>query len=223
MYASRVGMSMVEVLVTATILTIAIGSLMSVFGQQFLARRSIDDQRAATTLVRSVATRLQSARWDYLGTPNMPWTYGRYQNTSHPTHPPLTWNAVAVNDNLQLQGLVDVDLNLKDLKVYIEWYRGVDATDSAGLPVAGQLGLLSQAGLTSARDFRVGTFVVGIPTQIKPGYWLVTTVGANWDPTSSTAPTECVGNDPLAARIVVSWTSKDRGPTQVELFTARSP
>ena len=222
-HASRVGMSMVEVLVTATILTIAIGSLMGVFGQQYLARRAIDDQRAATTLLRSVATRIQSARWDYLGTTNMPWSYGRYQNTTHPTHPPLTWDAVDVNDNLLFQGLVDVDLNLKDLKVYVEWYRGVDATDSAGLPVAGQLGLLSQVGLTNARDFRAGAFVSGTPTQVKSGYWLVTTVGSNWDPTSSTAPTECVGGDPLAARIVVTWTSKDRGPTQVELLTARSP
>jgi hypothetical protein len=217
---SRWGMTMVEVSIALAILTIAIGSLVSFAGTQSMARSSTEGQTQAAELARALSERLQSARWEWLGTNRLPWSYGRYVDGSG--HGPMTLTDTDSADNLRTLGLVPRQLDLPNLQVYFEWYRGLDALDDAGLAIATEPGVLS-SGATTTGAFR--SLVRVDPADNLSAFKTVyrpALDGASWTPGGLDSPTAFVqAGMPLVARIVVRW-GLDSVRT-IEVITARSP
>ncbi len=234
----RSGMSLMEVIVAIAILSVTLSGVVGLIGNQSVNMQQADYRRLASDVAQSLSLRIRTARWEWLGTDRLPWSYGRYVDGSG--HPAMRYNALAhglsADDDLVTTGVVPADLQIRNLHLWVEWYRAVDATDSAGIPVAGEDGLFDE-GATSSKAFRAFTVVdpsdpfSSIQTRFRPSL-----DGTAWNPAGTTAlANSVVDGHPLAARLVLAWGEpEDRNgdgdfddprelSERLELYIARTP
>lgn len=200
----RLGFTILEVMVALGLLGTTAGMLITVVGQQNMAIDATEQRREASYLAESLAQRISTARWEWLGTDRLPWSYGRYTDGSG--HPPMSLQASNADDNLLQLGLLPGPSRADNLHVWVEWYRAIDATSDSGILIAGEEGLLDVTATTTdefRKNIRQDTTNPESPihTRFRPG-----TGGLSWPPGGTSALSAYViEGQPLAAHIVVSW------------------
>lgn len=228
------GFSLVEVMITIGLLTVALGAMVEIMGNQS-QRRSLDEsQVAAASIATQLAERIQSARWEWLGTERLPWSYGRYivrQGTAG-ARPPMTFAAATAEDDLATQGLLPKGVMQTGtevgLEVFVEWYRGLDAPADSGVVSPGVF--TATDGITTTTDFRKRIQVgeePGLDAPVKAVYRTIDSGSGPWNPDQDLSPTTYIDtSEPLAARIIVRW-AEQKGtfsmPGSIVLWVARSP
>ena len=228
------GFSLVEVMITIGLLTITLGAMVEILGNQGQRRRLDESQVAAASIGAQVSERILTARWDWLGTERLPWSYGRYlslQGTSG-ARPPMTFNAAAAQDNLVTQNLLPKGIlqtgSEQGLEVYVEWYRGLDAPTDSGVTSPGVFSATNA--ITTTTAFRSTLQVDGALAQdapVKTAYRVIDKGAGPWDPAAGVSPTAYVDTgEPLVARIIVRWVAQTgvfSAPGSIVLWVARSP
>lgn len=219
------GFTLVEVIMAIGILTVAIGGIISYTGSLHQRARLSESQSAGAAVAKALAERLQGARWEWLGTSRLPWSYGRYLSSSIASHPPMTLTGTG-DDNLSELGFTLAGVGGENMAVYLEYYRGIDLTDANGNAIAGFPGIYSEATLTRASDF--GKTFLAVPNDqtspIANAYWLRLEDGSTYAASGTQSPTALVQeNAPLGVRIIVTWVVNNgvfKTPTSCVLFTA---
>jgi type II secretory pathway pseudopilin PulG len=228
------GFSLVEVMITIGLLTVALGAMVEIMGNQSQRRRLDESQVAAASIAAQVAERIQSARWEWLGTERQPWSYGRYldlQGTAG-ARPPMTYSAADPENDLETQGLLPKGVlqtgTEVGLEVYIEWYRGLDAPADSGIVSPGVF--TATDGIDATTAFRTTIQVDGKLAQDAPvnaQYRRIDSGTGVWNPDLDLSPTTFItDSEPLAARIIVRWAAQKGTfsmPGSIVLWVARSP
>lgn len=232
------GMSLMEVIIAIAILSVTLSGVIGLIGNQSVNMQQADYRRLASEVAQSLSQRIRTSRWDWLGTDRLPWSYGRYVGGAG--HPAMRYNAIAhglsASDDLVATGVVPPDVQIRNLHVWVEWYRAVDATDDSGNAIPGEDGLFDE-GETSSAAFRTATRVTPadpespIQSRFRPSL-----DGLAWNPAGTTALSGfVVDGDPLAARLVLAWGEpQDRNgdgdfddagelSERLELFVGRTP
>ena len=215
-------------MITVGLLTVALGSMIEIMGNLGQRRRLDESQLAAASIAAQLAERIQSARWEWLGTERLPWSYGRYivrQGTAG-ARPPMTVTAPIAEDDLATQGLLpkgDLYGAEAGLEVFVEWYRGLDAPADSGVVSPGVF--TATDGITTTTDFRTRIQVGGEPgldAPVKAVYRTIDSGSGPWNPDQNLSPTTYIDTrEPLVARIIVRWTAPM--PGSIVHWVARSP
>lgn len=229
----RTGFTIVEVMIALMILSVAMAGLVGHLVNQAHMRTTIATASTAEGIVRGMVERVTSAPWERLGTSQAPWSLPRFRET--PTSP--AGRAPLTETDLRSLGIIERTSKLENIHVYVEYYRAVNAKDSEGNPIAGQVGVMdymSANGATDSTDFR-STML------IRPEDWRYGVksdfVFTGWTHASDTSGiANRVGdNDPIIVRVILTWSDpllpRDKSrpgelPNEdrsVELFTAKKP
>lgn len=205
----RQGFSLVEVLIALSVMAVGILALMSSIGALHSSRNTAADANRVHALVQTISERLASLPWDTLGNrdnPTAPWSQSRSAGmaislvNSHTSYnrPPLTENAVLDEDNLLKQGLLSQPARVRNLRVYIEYYRAlqISAAPAPTAPILAGPGLMdgSAAGLPRY------TTPQGMNTAIRSAAIRTATRLSSNNPTTIIRT-----NDPIAIRVVAFW------------------
>lgn len=206
-----VGLSIVEVLIALSIISVGILALLSSISTLSSSRNAVDSDIQVQMLVRGIAERIQSENWTTLGSDapgltSAPWSVMRCFNV--PVHtgpsdtsfnnPPLTQSATAAADNLLSQRFLTHPLPQRNLRVFVEYYRALDIPASATLPAP----ILSGPGLMDgsvASLTRYASADASISAFRNPSYRTLTRLLSN-RPTAIIRP-----SDPLLIRIMAVW------------------
>lgn len=247
MPAMRGGFSLVEVVITLSVLVVA---LLLIVGQQanvLALQRSTRDAAQVDRLLQALVERFHAVPATHVATELAPWSVARYEQVDPATgsHRPLgqstrgrdpltvaartaTGDPVAPGDHLVQLGLVAGTDVPADLRVYVEYYRALDWVDGAG---AVQEGLLDEGAATPAA-FRTAAYVD--PARPERGIRARFDL-ENWNPSDTSAGNNpwqrglVPAEHPLLIRLVAVWEDADPDPLiyrprqRRELFTAKVP
>jgi type II secretory pathway pseudopilin PulG len=232
----RIGMSLVEVTITIVLLTVALGAMVQIMGEQYQRRRIDETRAAANTIAQQLSERILTARWEWLATDRLPWSFGRYLDLQGVggARPPMTVRAADPEDDLAVQDLLPPTLaeagGDSNIEVFIEWYRGYDAPADSGIVSRGAL--TAAEGVTSTRDFhRAVHFNDLLPPEspVEPAFREIRGPANDvWSHAGTVSPTAyLVDTEPLLARIIVRWNSSAgglvTGRQSLVLWIARTP
>ena len=145
-YAAVRAFTIMEVMVSLTILAVGISAILSNMFTLKLARDATRDAAIVENLANELIERFSGARWEALGTPVIKWSIHRPYSTS--VGNPLTDKDDGSDNSLIALGILRQPTGMKDLRVYIDYYRGMRELDAAGLPIVGKSGLMDGEGST---------------------------------------------------------------------------
>lgn len=232
---SRRGFTIVETLIALSVMVVGILALMGAIGNLNQSRTTVDDELRIQALTRSILERLASLPWSDLGgnstASTAQWSHARFLGMAVSTsdtaycQPPLTATAAEPENNFIAQQLATQSVPVKNLRIFIEYYRGLDipATPAPTAPIVAGPGLMdgSAAGLakyTSSSQFSA---------CFRNSAQRLSTRLASANPT-----TLIRSGDPLVIRVIAVW--DDNGITNdgngdgydddsryIEFFTAR--
>lgn len=225
-------MSLIEVMLALSVLTIGIFASMSHFATLSNMRRMASEANTARAIVSALAERFQGSRWDMIGTDNAYWSLPRLEPgavaASAIANEPLMDDAFVPTSErdergLQRLGLLQTASGLTDLRVYVEFYRALTSRNEDGEVDATKPGVMDgEVGgidYTDAshfqRMYRFDQRWSDVPAGEQSA---ITARRTSVRLDTGTAPTVQVGeHDPIAIRILATW--GERG--QYSLFTAR--
>jgi prepilin-type N-terminal cleavage/methylation domain-containing protein len=140
----RRAFSLIEVMVAIALLTIAMSGLIGAIANLSHWDRAERDVSQVQLLAQVMAERIQGGTWANLGQTIEPWSWHRREvprpGRPAPVVPPLTetdTTAMVINgqsvqvNNLVALGILAAPTGLRNLKVYLEYYRS-DAVSAAG-------------------------------------------------------------------------------------------
>lgn len=200
----RWAFSMIEVMVAVAILATVMTILASNLYTLNNARINMKERAVAREIARLMSERIQSENFAQLGTSNttLGWSWHR-RLTPRPglgaaVNPPLTEDAALPENNLINQGLLQQRSEIRNLSVYLEYYR--DTTLMQAM-------VASAAPATTWREISTSTgSYAGSHAYILP----------------ETNPLGSSANDPfIMMRIIVSWSAHIGGTQQLELVVAK--
>lgn len=240
------GFSLIEVVITLTILVVA---LLLVVGEQanvLTLQRTTRDQAQVERVLQGLIHRFHAAPALSLATDLAPWSIARYEQVegSPPSHRPLGQSArgrdpltvasrtargdpVAAQDHLVQLGLCASTDVPPDLRIYVEYYRAVNHIDS----IAQHYGIFD-SGARSEAEFRAAVYVDPARPElgIQPRFAI-----AGWQPADTSASNNpwqrglVPREHPLLIRLIAVWGDADPHPQiyrpqqRRELFTAKLP
>lgn len=238
---AALGMSLLEVMLAMSILAVGLLAAISQFSILRGTRQMASDNTIAANVANAIAERLIGMRSELIGTSSAPWSAARTEpNTgdANPTLPliddtdgpgflpdgpddPVTGRSAR---GLQTLGLYPQATGLANLRVYIEYYRAVNAIRDDGTADPTRPGLMDEEDYTytgGTADFRTRFYFdipqADIPTTALPG---IVTNRTNYRLDPAQPPFSSVGQyDPVAIRIFLTWGNRQH----LSLITARSP
>ncbi len=216
---SRSGFSLIEVMIALSVL---VGALLVTVGNMVNVTNLQKQNAELTSMSRvqqSVTDRINATDPLDLGTVDAPWSIARYENGAGYS-PAITSSPPMTSADLVSMGVAPAGFNLKDLKVYFEYWRMIDFTD----PDTGviQPGVLNDSQLT-AQAFKTFMYKdASKPAEgLKDGFHPMNT-STNNSPFSVRKAVDVT--HPLLIRVIATWDEDATGPRQRrEIFTARSP
>lgn len=234
---SRTAMSLLEIMMALSVLTVGIFASMSHFGTLSALRKQATEINAAHTIVAALAERFQGCRWDVIGSSAVPWSLPRPEpgavTGAAIANPPLMDDVNMTAADRPLRGLQTLGLaqgasGLPELRIYVEFFRSLTARNDAGDADLTRPGIMDRepGGVTYSGidDFRtkyafetrwgnIGSLNDQATTQTS-----VATNRKTYRLDTASVPTSQVGdNDPITIRILATW--GDRG--QFAVLTAR--
>lgn len=129
----RQAFSMIEVMVAVAVLATVMTILASNLYTLNNARTTMKERAVAQEVGRLMSERIQSENFNRLGTSDasMAWSLHRrltpWPGNSTPANPPMTEDGLPEN-NLITQGLLQQRSGVRDLRVYLEYYRNTALT-----------------------------------------------------------------------------------------------
>ena len=145
-YAAIRAFTIMEVMISLTILAVGISAILSNMFTLKSARDAARDAAIVENLANELVERFSGARWEALGTPAIKWSLHRPFSAS--VGNPLTDKDDGSDNSLITLGILRQPTGMKDLRVYIDYYRGMTELDAAGLPIVGKSGLMDGEGST---------------------------------------------------------------------------
>lgn len=213
----RLGMSLVEAIIAVAVLATGICGALSMIDVMSKARRQVSEEEQVQKLVQSVVARLQTESWTSLGTSSTAaatatgsvYSAPRFFNLAAGGNgPPLTETATNPRDNLVALGFIPKPTGVRNLAIYIEYYRAVTFNGNPGLMDR----TYAQVG-----DFRTwfqnssnrATVRIGPPT-------------ASFPPTAAwfTEGGYIGEDDPVSIRVFATW--GDAASRKMEVFLSRN-
>ena len=146
-HALSSGLTIIEVMISMAVLAVGISAILSHMFTLKSVRDASRDAAIIENLVNEMVERFTGARWEVLGTPAVGWSIHRPYSVSAIGNPLTDLNDGSAN-SLVTMGILRQSTGMKNLKVYVDYYRGMTEYDSAGLPIAGKLGLMDGEGTT---------------------------------------------------------------------------
>lgn len=193
----RSGLSLVEVMCAIVVISVA---LLAALGQMQIVNTSSDiaSQHARIQEVaHSLLDRIVGSDPAKLGGPEIPWSTPRYEDTVTGNNPPLD-ESNGAND-LQTLGVIQQKSGLPNLKIYVEYYRGLEEPSGA-TTVPGVMDTV----FTDAHDFSVKFQNLTFRT----------------DRRLKTAPpiiSQVAAENPVVIRLIITWNPKQR----IELYAVK--
>lgn len=206
----RAGMTIMEIMMAFAIIAIAITSILGNMANLNSTRKEAPDVVAVNQVLFSLVDRLQAAHEDQIG--SAPWAQYRFQDL--PVVPggnsgPLV--ETAGDDSLIAAGLLSKPLGL-NLRVYVEFYRGVTRLDDSGVPIPSEPGLMDGEDTTYTTPAGFKAKLASATERAR--FRLSTTEGA-WNQVGE--------NDPLVIRVIAVYClpSEPDRDRSLELITGR--
>lgn len=210
----RIGFSLVEVMLAVTILAIGLSVLLSDFLSSFRARDFAQEQFEAQEVSRTVLNRLLGAPTAFLGVE--PWAVARPRGGT-----PLTVSGTgSAADDLVLMGIRSEPAAIQDLRIYVEYYRGIQSIDpSSGAPTVLN-GVLDSYADGDPPELSISNFA-GYTVNSTTG--AITAIADAWTDSRALDPTrppavQVPQTTPVVIRIIAIW---GRGAQRLELHGAR--
>jgi hypothetical protein len=207
-----------------TILAIGLLAVVGQVGTLDSNRRSTQDTQEAQALLRTITERIATAQWESLRGDTQPWTYARLTPDSDGTIPPIappeasaatdplepmTTGAVLPGNDLVKQGLLNRNVTLRNVQVFLEYYRSISwfdvgdthpvQLDGSGRPKYGLLCEGNPSKPATPAEFRA---LINTPST-RLIYLL------NQSPSAEFAGSDPSGMDhhfdPVLVRIIITW------------------
>jgi prepilin-type N-terminal cleavage/methylation domain-containing protein len=205
----RQGLSLIEVMIAVTVLTV---TLLSIIGHQYTLNnlRSQSLKRALRTVaVNNLVNLVDGSNWDELGRAERPWSMSRLQAGGSTNSPFQLTDLVGLGivsvETGHFKGGTPVDPASGDLRFYVEYYRSTANTDSSLNPIPTQPGLLD-AQQTSPSGFRSAFASTAAACRILPNPNLGLVDG-----------TQITAGNPVLVRLAVTEVDPDTG-TQRQVY-----
>ena len=193
----RAGMSLVEVMCAMVVISVA---LLAAIGQMQIVNTSSDiaNQHARIQEVaHSLLDRIVGSDPANLGGAAIPWSQPRYEDTVTGNNPPLDESGGA--DDLKVLGVIQQSSGLPSLKIYVEYYRGLEEP----LGATTVPGVMDTA-FIDAHDFTVKFQDLTFRTDRR---------------LSTTPPiiSQVVAENPVVIRLIIIWDPNQR----IELYAVK--
>jgi len=199
---------MIEVMIALTVLAVAITAILGNYQVLNSARTDTAARGAVSEIGRAILDRITAGDLRALGAETpiggvvaQPWSLVRSEDLPA-LRPPLTQNAADPADDLITQGLIPGPVPVEGLRVYIEYYRGLQVLDiSTGAVLFS--GVLDE-NYVARGDFRAAF--------ANPGWRDARRLATNQAPIGQVAE-----DDPVVIRIVITWGFNQR----LEFYTTK--
>ena len=206
---ARAGLSLIEVMIAVTVLTV---TLLSIIGHQYtlnnLRAQSLTRAMQAVA-VNNLVNLVDGSNWDELGRAERPWSLSRLQ-AGGSTNPPLQladlvgFGIVSVETG-HFKGGTQIDPASGNLRFFLEYYRSTANLDSSLNPIPTQPGLLDTQ-QTSPGGFRSAFASTAAACRIVPDPSLGLVDG-----------TQITAGNPVLVRLAVTAVEPDTG-TQRQVY-----
>lgn len=196
---ARVGMSLVEVMCALSVITVA---LLAALGQMQVVNSTADnaaDHARIQEIGHSLLDRIVGADPMKLATNELAWSLPRYEDVVVGNNPPLTQTTAIAQDNIITQQLSQQGVGLRNLAIYVEYYRGLEEPNGAGTVPGVMDGTYANSG-DFTTQFRAATY----------------RAARRLDP-AQTVMTQVVAENPVVIRLIMTWDPGQR----LELFAAK--
>lgn len=226
----RLAMSLLEVMIALSVLTIGIFASLSHFMTLSSMRKQTGEIATARNIVAALAERFQGCRWEVVGVSTAPWSLPRAEPGSVTTvaNDPMMDDASLSAADRPLRGLQSLGLaqeasNLPDLRVYVEYYRALTILDESGNADTTKPGIMDRepGGTTYANadafesSYHFESRWDGLPVTLAA---TTAAARATYRLAATALPTAQVGeNDPVCIRILATWGQSGH----FAVFTAR--
>lgn len=141
------GFTIIEVMISLAILAVGVAAILT----HMFTLKSVRDASRDAAIVENVANelieRFSGARWEVLGTTSVVWSVHRPYTILAVGNPLTDTNDGSINSLVTI-GVLKQPTGMKDLRVYIDYYRAMSEVDTAGLPIPGQMGLMDGEDVT---------------------------------------------------------------------------
>lgn len=205
----RAGMTIMEIMVAFAIIAIAIVSILGNMANLSSARKEAPDVVAVNQVLFSLVDRLQAAHEDQIG--SAAWAKYRYRDLSVAGGNLGPLVETAGDDSLITAGLLSKPLGL-NLRVYVEFYRGVTRLDDNGVPITSEPGLMDGEDATYTTP---AGFKAKLASATERARFRLSTTDSAWNQVGS--------NDPLVIRVIAVYClpSEPDRDRSLELITGR--
>lgn len=200
----RWAFSMIEVMVAVAILATVMTILASNLYTLNNVRINMKERAVAREIARLMSERIQSENFSQLGTSNttLGWSWHRrltpIPGSAVAVNPPLTEDAALPENNLINQGLLQQRSEIRDLSVFLEYYRNTT---------------LMQAMVTAADPATTWREISNSTGTYASSHAFIL---------PETNPLGGSANDPfIMMRIIVRWSAHIGGTQQLELVVAK--
>lgn len=138
--------TLLEVLMSLTILAVGILAVLGHIATLHSVREAAERSTAVENFANEMMERIVGGRWEILGTTDAPWTLARpYYLPPAGSNPPMSDDATIAPlpvNNLITMGITRSGVGLRNLRVYVDYYRAVADLDDAKVAIPGREGLM---------------------------------------------------------------------------------
>lgn len=196
----RHALSLVEVMCALFVIVVA---LLTAIGQMQIVNESSDtagDHARIQEIGSSLLDRIVGADPDSLGTATLAWSLPRYEDNVANDAPPLTETTAVAADNIQTQRLALARSGLLNLRIFVEYYRGLQEPNGVSTPFPGVMDGTYTSATNFSTQFRDATFRAN--RRLTPGTAIMTQV---------------LPNNPVVIRLIILWDPGQR----LELYSVK--
>ena len=137
------GFTIIEVMISLSIMAIGISAILSHMMTLKSVREASRDAVILENLVGELVERFSGSRWEVLGTTASKWSLPRPAIATAGAAGPMTDSIIPSDNSLISLGILQKPTGIRDLKIYIDYYRGMTEYDDAtGAVIPNKLGLM---------------------------------------------------------------------------------